>query len=443
MNDVVVVGSGPGGAMVARELARAGQRVLILERGRDWRTHPSYGTYLGPLLYTEKRAMMFTREGMNIIRPMMVGGATSMFAGCASPPRPWWREEFGIDLDADATSIAKELGIAPLPPALRGAASTRIAEAGTDLGMQWDAQDKFVWPERAVEFACGAHCLLGCRCGAKWNAGELIDEAVAAGATLWTSARVEAVIQTHGRASGLRGRMNGRAFTTEADTVILAGGGIGTPSILRASGFADAGRGIAMDTTAIVYGRSPEQGMGSDPPMTWSAVDDDLGVMYSTLIDPWLMYPIIMSRMGVAGPFTWGRWAHTLGVMIKLTDEVSGGIDGRGHISKGVTIADQRKLDAGVTAATKILQRAGCKGDSIFTTPLRGTHPCATVRIGELLDADLETSLPGLFVCDASVFPRALGRPTVLTILALARRLARTLTSRREGRSHSAHGEQT
>src|SRR3954463_16776709 len=104
--DVVVVGSGPGGAMVARELARAGRSVLILERGRDWRNHRAYGTYLGPLLYADRRAMLFTREGMNVIRPMMVGGATSMFAGCSSPPLAWWKDDYGIDLDGDASAIS-------------------------------------------------------------------------------------------------------------------------------------------------------------------------------------------------------------------------------------------------------------------------------------------------------------------------------------------------
>jgi choline dehydrogenase-like flavoprotein len=426
-HDVVIVGSGPGGAMAARELARAGRRVLVLERGRDWRRSAAYGTSAGAFLYARRGAFLFSREGINIISPRMIGGATSMFAGCSSPPRAWWRDEYGIDLDDDAAAIHAELGIAPLPPELRGEASTRIAEAGTDLGMDWVAQEKFMWPDRAREFDCGAHCLLGCRCGAKWNAGELLDEARAAGAEVRTRARVDAVLRTHGRAAGVSGTRRGVPFRAEAGTVIIAAGGLGSPVILRRSGFERAGRGIAMDTTILVYGRSHDRGNAGDPPMTWSAVDDELGVMYSTLLDPWLMYPLILARQSLRQPMTWGRYGHTLGIMVKLTDDVSGGIDDRGGISKGVTVADRRKLDRGVDVATDVLLRAGCKGDSIFTTPLRGTHPCATVRVGDLLDRDLATDLPGLYVCDASAFPRALGRPTVLTILALARRLARKL----------------
>jgi choline dehydrogenase-like flavoprotein len=184
-----------------------------------------------------------------------------------------------------------------------------------------------------------------------------------------------------------------------------------------------------MDTTVMVYGLAPYRGTGGDPPMTWSAADDELGVLYSTLIDPWLMYPIIMMRKGPAYPFTWHRWGRTLGVMIKLKDEVSGRIDERGRISKGLTGADRRRLDRAEAVAADILRRAGCDPRTIFTTPLRGTHPSATVRIGAVVDAGLETEVPGLSVCDASVFPEALARPTVLTILALARRLARRLLS--------------
>ena len=428
--DVLVVGSGPGGAAVARELARGGRRVLLLERGRDWRAHPLYGTYAGALLYADRRALLFTREGLNIIRPLMLGGATPMFAGCAADPRPWWRDRYGIDLVDHAAAFRAELGVAPLAPELRGAASTRVAEAAGELGMTWHPQDKFLRPARAARFACGAHCMLGCRCGAKWTAAELVDEAVAAGAEVWTGARADTVLHEPGAVRGVRGVRGRRRFEIEADTVIVAAGGLGSPALLRASGFPDAGRGLAMDTTAMVYGYAKgARGMGADPPMTWNAPDDELGVLYSTLIDPWLMYPIITLIKGPQYPLTWHRWGSTYGVMIKLTDEVSGGIDERGRIAKGLTARDRERLAQAEDVARKILVRAGCTPAGIFTSPLRGTHPSATVRIDDLVDRDLRTRVPGLYVCDASVFPEALGRPTVLTILALARRLARTLLS--------------
>ena len=62
--------------------------------------------------------------------------------------------------------------------------------------------------------------------------------------------------------------------------------------------------------------------------------------------------------------------------------------------------------------------------DSIFVSRLRGTHPSATVRLGEMVDADLQTAVRNLYVCDASVFPEALGQPTVLTIISFGKRLS-------------------
>jgi choline dehydrogenase-like flavoprotein len=46
-----------------------------------------------------------------------------------------------------------------------------------------------------------------------------------------------------------------------------------------------------------------------------------------------------------------------------------------------------------------------------------------------LLDENLQTEIAGLYACDASTFPEALARPTVLTIIGLAKRLARRLTT--------------
>lgn len=88
--------------------------------------------------------------------------------------------------------------------------------------------------------------------------------------------------------------------------------------------------------------------------------------------------------------------------------------------------------------AHRILVRAGADPDSIFITPLRGTHPSATVRLGQLLDENLQTAVKNLYVCDASTFPEALDRPTVLTILALGKRLAAHLLAAE--RQRSAYG---
>ena len=424
----IVVGSGPGGATVARELARAGDSVLILERGRDWRTHPLYGRYAGALLYADELALLYTSEGLNVIRPLMLGGATSMYCGCSAEPAKWWEERYRIELGEEARVAAEELRIAPLDAELRGAVSTRIAEAGRSLGMPWHPQDKFMQPWRVREFDCGAKCMLGCRCGAKWSAAEWVDDAVKSGADLWTRARVDRIRHEGGRILGVAGTHRGKPFEVGAERVICAAGGIGSAVLLRESGIEAAGRGMTMDTTAMVYGYSRHKGQGGEPPMTWSCPDDELGVLYSTLIDPWLMYPIVMASKGPAYPLTWHRWGKTMGIMLKLKDEVSGEVTADGAIRKGMTASDRERLRQAEEVAGGILRAAGCDPATIFTTPLRGTHPASTARIGEVVDHDLQTRVDGLYVCDASVFPEALCRPTVLTIIALARRLAKRLT---------------
>jgi len=427
--DVIIVGSGPGGATVARELAHSGKKVLLLERGLDYRSRSYYGTYLGALIYSDRSSMLFTQEGLNIVRPLMVGGATSMYCGCAAPPPTWLKNKYGVDIDTEVSETIEELEIAPLPAELRGQASTRIAQAGQALGYDWQPQLKFIKPDRSKHFDCGAKCMLGCRCGAKWNAAEWVDEAVASGIDLRTHARVDRVLYDDGQVTGVTGQLNGKPFTAYADTVVVAAGGIGTPRLLQASGLNGAGQGMTMDITVMVYGFIKDRGIGKEPPMTWSWENPDVGYMLSTLIDPWLLYPLINVLKGPKYALYWPRWGNILGVMIKLKDEVSGGVFPNGKISKPLTDNDRPRLKMAEEVCHKILIEAGAKKETIFMTPLRGTHPSGTVRIGEMLDNNLQTEVHGLYVCDASTFPEALDRPTVLTIIGLGKRLAKHLTS--------------
>ena len=430
--DYVIIGSGPGGATVARGLARAGRSVILLERGKDYRDWALYGTYAGALTYADRHALLFTREGLNVIRPMMAGGATSMYCGCAAPPPAWLKDDYHIDLEPQVAAAQQELSLAPLPAHLRGSASTRLAEAGQALGQDWQPLLKFMRPGRASPFNCGAKCMLGCRCGAKWNAVEWVDEAVSAGAEFWTEARVDQILlDGPGRrqASGVRGRRHGQPFEIQAGTVIVCAGGIGSPLLLRQAGLQRAGYGIAMDTTVIVYGLSAEQGNGGEPPMTYAWENPEEGYMLSTLIDPWLMYPIITALKGPQYGLTWPRWGRSLGVMVKLKDDTTGEVAAEHDISKPMTPADLVKLDRATATAERILVKAGADPQSIFATPPRGTHPCASVRIGDQLDSNLQTEIDHLYVCDASAFPASLARPTVLTIIALGERLVQHLTA--------------
>jgi choline dehydrogenase-like flavoprotein len=323
----------------------------------------------------------------------------------------------------------QELEIAPLPAELRGHASTRIAQAAQALGYDWQPQLKFMKPVLAKDFDCGAKCMLGCRCGAKWSAAEWVDEAVASGADLRTRALVEQVLYEDGHITGVSGKLAGKPFTAHAETVVLSAGGIGTPRILQASAMREAGQGMTMDITVMVYGFIKEQGIGNEPPMTWSWENQEVGYMLSTLIDPWLLYPLITALKGLKYPLYWPKWNHILGVMIKLKDVISGGVFPTGKISKPLTNQDRPRLKIAEEMCRSILVEAGAKQDTIFTTPLRGTHPSGTVRIGTMVDTNLQSEIQGLYICDASTFPEALGRPTVLTIIGLGKRLAKHLSN--------------
>jgi choline dehydrogenase-like flavoprotein len=104
-----------------------------------------------------------------------------------------------------------------------------------------------------------------------------------------------------------------------------------------------------------------------------------------------------------------------------------------------MTANDRYRLNHAAIVCRKILVKMGCDPDSIFVSPQRGTHPSCTVRIGEIVDTNLQTEVKNLYVCDASTFPEALDRPTVLTIIGLGKRLSDHLLTtvfRREVATH-------
>jgi choline dehydrogenase-like flavoprotein len=111
-------------------------------------------------------------------------------------------------------------------------------------------------------------------------------------------------------------------------------------------------------------------------------------------------------------------------IMVKTPDESKGYVSSDGFVQKTNTIEDIRYLAEGVATAGFILEKMGVDPNTIGSTVYRGAHPGGTVKIGKAVDSNLESEIHNLFVCDASVLPVSPGKPPILTILALAKRLA-------------------
>ena len=113
--------------------------------------------------------------------------------------------------------------------------------------------------------------------------------------------------------------------------------------------------------------------------------------------------------------------------MVKIQDVPVGCVYFDGTVSKSVTREDQLKLNEGSVIAKEILTKLGVDNKSIIISKPQGSHPGGTAKIGRIVNVDLQTEVNNLFVCDGSVLPLAPGLPPILTITALAKRLAKKL----------------
>lgn len=422
--DAVVVGSGPGGATVARGLARSGKKVLLLEKGKD---HQNLGSYIGAFQMLDKGGFFKSKEGVSMLKASTTGGATVVYSGSAAMPPPWLKPSYGIDLIPDAEETWSELNAADLPDELMGDASRHIMDTANALGFNWEKSPKLMDISKfKAGRCCGALTSLGCTCGAKWTARDYIAQALSAGADLWTGSECCQVLTENGKAKGVSVRQGKKIRNVYAPTVVLAAGGIPTPVLLRKAGIEGAGKGCVIDPTVLVYGISPREGSHTDPlvsVVTWEFYDE--GIRLGTLMDPRLMTFFSLAKTGVTQAAKALAYNRMIGILVKVKDDLGGYVDTNGEVSKALTQADLDKIRKGAGISREILIAAGCPADSVVMGEIRGAHPSGTCRIGDVVNDELETEIDNLYVCDASVFPEALDRPTVITIIAFGKRLVR------------------
>jgi choline dehydrogenase-like flavoprotein len=435
--DYIVVGSGPGGATLAKELASQGRRVLIVE----------YGPRLGRtgMLATrnaykdESGSQIVSTEGIWIGRPRVLGGASYLAMGNAVTPPAKILREWGIDLDAELASARADLGVQPMPDRLVGPGTRRINEGARSLGWEMKPTPKCV--DLAKCKGCGL-CMFGCPTGAKWTAVEFVDQAVSDGAGLLLNTEVQAVLQQGGSVSGVLAKHGGSQVELNAETVILCAGALGTPRILQNSGLDEAGGGLALDAFQTTYGCTEDVGMRGEPILATyldAFIEDEelfpapyMYVPYIVLRDVEGGGPARLSFLGELWRLVRSRQVdtgHMIGMMTKIRDQRTGTVHNDGTIEKGVTAHDQEKLDRAYEINRQILIAAGADPETIFRGVVEAGHPCCTAAMGEIVNEHQETEIRGLYVGDASVFPSPLGMPPILTIVALSKRLAAHLLS--------------
>ncbi|HEY8779036.1 MAG TPA: GMC family oxidoreductase [Solirubrobacterales bacterium] len=479
--DVVIVGSGAGGASAATVLAEAGLDVVVLEAGEHF-TRDSY-----PHDPIEAVTSLYREAGLTVAdgRPPVpvpvgraVGGTTVINSGtCFRAPEPVlrnWDEEYGVgwatDLDAEYSEAEEFLRVTPLDPERMGRNGQLAMEGARALGASGGPISR-----NAGNCVQCSSCPFGCTIDAKRGMHvSYLPRAVAAGARVRQRVEVQRILIEDGRAVGVEclaaaGEHNGnrRHYTVRARAVIAAGGALGTPELLLRSGLGgdQVGRNLHLHPAAWIGARYPEEVRGWD------------GVMQSYYIDEWEPQSILLEATFTPLPFG-GAWllgtgrkhqeamlgfSHIGSIGVHLSDRSSGriGLSGDGSLraSYRLTDDDAHRLAFGIARAAEIHFAAGAtevypnigrigvlkfdqladfEATAIKPSELRleAFHPMGSARIaadpakGVCSSDGAVNGVGDLYVTDGSLFPTSVGVNPMMTIIAFSTRIAAALAER-------------
>jgi choline dehydrogenase-like flavoprotein len=452
--DVVVVGSGAGGGVVAGELAQRGRDVLLLEAGPhltavDFDRWEAKATH--ELWWPIRFGLLPDGDVVAFLAGRCVGGTTTINTKVALRAHARdvakWHPETGLtsdgstpfsfaDLEPYYDRVEQRLGVrerSDWQPCVR------TIEAGfRALGHELEPVTSYT---DGNCMHCGS-CLQGCPTNAgKSTANTYIADAWARGLLeLRPNSHVDRVLIEGGRATGVEYA----GQTVRADTVVVAGGALNTPQLLRRSGL-DApaiGKFLGLHPVRLVYGLFDEP---QDAHITYPISshfmsfqhDEDGGFVIeaSTIQDP---ISFATTLRNDDGPM-WGqrlteavrRYRYWNGVLALVNDENNASVavdeDGRERFDLAFDERELGRMDASLEFSKQVLAAAGAR--QICWTGLASTHVQGSCRMGD----DPERSatdrngkvhgVEGLYVGDSSLIPRTLSVNPSLTIMALATRL--------------------
>jgi choline dehydrogenase-like flavoprotein len=481
--DVLVVGSGAGGAIAATVLAEAGHEVLVLEAG-PYMNHENYPEEpLAALTAMYRDGGLTVAQGRPAIPTPVgraVGGTTVINSGTCfrAPDRvlAGWASEHGIEwaerLDPDYALAEEMLNVKAVDPALMGRNGQLLREGAEALGVSHGPLHR-----NAGDCVQCSSCPNGCRLDAKRAMHvSYLPRAVAAGARVRAGVEAQRLISDGERAvgvdalAGVEAGRNGarpRPFQVRARrAVVLAGGAFGTPELLLRSGFrasgSQVGRNLRIHPACWVGARFDEEVRGWEGVMQSYAVDEweDHGLLLEATFTPLAFGGQWLPGIGPEHQERLLNYDHVASTGVHLSDRSSGRIgiarDGSLRITYGLTSEDARRLTFGIARAVELFYAAGARevypqvagiprisqkqaADLEASPPpaaslrLEAFHPMGTAR----MDADPGRGVvgtdgavhgaDGLYVADGSLLPSSIGVNPMMTIIAMASRVARDL----------------
>ena len=476
--DVVVVGTGAGGAVAGRELADRGYAVVFVEEGDHHRRDAFDGSSVRAHQRFYRGAFSLGNVAMPVFMGRLVGGSTAINGGTCFRPPPWvlerWCEQAGTD-DFSKASLLPHLerveSILEVQP-------SDLSIAGPIAGIMARGCDALGWHHFAVRRnapGCdgSGFCDFGCRTDARRGTNiAYVPPALERGALLLTGLRADRVVVEDGRAAGVDAiARDGRTIRVRARAVILAGGAIPTPLFLLKQGLCNASGQVGRNLSAHPSGGFSAifdeeirghthipQGYACDEflrdGMLITAAQPDLNIAPTVLpfvgrrlmetvakLDH-LAYFALLVRDSVAN----GRVWRDVGGLPAITYNI--GPEDVGRLHDGMVHAGEMCLAAGAKrmhpTANKMRMLHGAKDLEAFRRASFGPsdfawtsyHPLGTCKMGRdprtsVVGPSHEThDLRGLYIVDGSTVPGPLGVNPQLTIMAMATRAAAQIAER-------------
>ena len=406
-----------------------GCKVLILEKGsmqnsgRYVECMKTKEIYLNNNLSdSDKRNYEFLTLPLTLTNIEEIGGTTTSSignaccscSGCYTNSIMQQFEDKDLNIFEELIEASEELNVTYFPKKLWGHSTQLIAQAGEELGYIVEPMPKFINFEKCQ--SCGK-CVNGCLFDAKWDATYFVREAVKYGAELVTEFNVFEVLHENNEVIGVVGiNKNNEKVVYKAKRVVVAAGALNTPIILKNSKFKNVGSQIFFDIFTTIGGYLENAQLKNELLM---GIKAEFGPYFLSPHYSMQLLPLMQEKGIVV------EEKDVIGIMLKFADTCIGTIDSEGNIEKTLTKLDVDLIKEGYEKAVNILLKLGVKPESIVATSLKGAHPGGTAAIGDVVDNNFETEVKGVYVSDASVIPEAPGRPPILTIVAIAKKVAK------------------